>query len=100
MNMKDNTVHEKGILYERILRDILGNHVPNVNGQTKMKKGFGLVQPEGKMIEVGKWKHEDKQLISGKEEDQNKFKESRMQYTKSCIQHRPNTQEVVKCEGH
>ena len=39
MDMKDKSVHEKAILYDRILRDILDSHAPVVKKIIKIKKG-------------------------------------------------------------
>ena len=48
MDMKDKSVHEKAIVYDRILRDILDSHAPVVKKIIKIKKGspwYNLVLP-------------------------------------------------------
>ena len=101
MDMKDKSVHEKAIVYDRILRDILDSHAPVVKKIIKIKKGSPWYNHELKELKREKRRKEDKWLRSGKECDHRKFKEVRLEYIRSCNTAKTKyyTNEVLKCEG-
>ena len=94
MDMKDTFVHEKAILYDRILRDILDSHAPVVKKIIKIKKGSPWYNHERKELKREKKRKEDKWLRSRKECDHGKF-------FRSCNTAKTKyyTNEVLKCEG-
>ena len=100
MDMKDKSVHEKAILYERILRDIIDSHAPVVKKIIKIKKGSPWYNHKLKELKRQKRRKEDKWLRSGKECDHRKIKEVRLEYIRSCNTAKTKyyTNEVLKCE--
>ena len=102
MENQNKSVHDKAMIYDQVLRELLDKHAPMKEKQIKVKQGSPWYDQNLKDLKKKKRAAEKVWLQSGDVDSFEKFKCFRYEYICSCNHAKCDfySKEILKCDGN